>query len=280
MWELIGRVAVAFVLVKVGWSIVKGLYGSFLAAALGLNIDVKKMGKWAVVTGATDGIGKAFAFHLARRGINIVLVSRTPYKLQNVAAELSSKYNVETKIIDVDFTSTSIYERITKELEGLEIGILINNVGMSYDYPEYLTDIPDGNAMCQRLINCNILSLTMMSRIVLPGMVERRKGLIINLASLSATIPAPFLAIYAATKSYVESLSESMAIEYKSKGITVQCILPGFVVSNMSKIKRPSLMAPTPTAYVSSTLRTTGVEKRTGGYALHKLQMIWDCKVL
>nr|XP_027222549.1 very-long-chain 3-oxoacyl-CoA reductase-like [Penaeus vannamei] len=89
MWDLIGKAAVALVAARLGWSVLKGLYGSFLAAALGLNLKVKKTGEWAVVTGATDGIGKAYAFELARQGMKVVLVSRTAFKLQNVAAEIS-----------------------------------------------------------------------------------------------------------------------------------------------------------------------------------------------
>lgn len=71
----------------------------------------------------------------------------------------------------------------------------------------------------------------------------------------------------------MESLSVSLGAEYSSKGITVQCVMPGYVVSNMSKIRRPTLMAPTPTAYVKSTLKTLGIEKRTAGYYMHKLQV-------
>lgn len=271
MWELIGQLTVAYLAARVGFSFLKGIYSSFLAASLGLGFNLKKQGEWAVVTGATDGIGKAYAFALARRGFNLVLISRTPYKLQNVAAEINSKYGKETKIIDVDFTKLDIYERIKNELNGLDIGVLVNNVGMSYDHPEYFTQVDDD--LCSRLINCNIHSVSQMTRIVLPGMVERKRGLIINLASLSAVIPAPFLAVYAATKAYVESLSESLAVEYASKGVTIQSVLPGFVVSNMSKLKRPTLMAPTPDAFVRSTLKTTGIEKRTGGYHMHKLQI-------
>jgi len=273
MWEVIGKVAVAFIATRLGWSLIRGLYGSFIAATLGLNLKPKKTGEWAVVTGATDGIGKAFAFELAKQGMKIVLVSRTPFKLQNVAAEIGSKYSAETKIVDVDFTKSDIYERLKNELTGLDIGVLVNNVGMSYDYPEYYNKMENSEEEFQRLINVNVLSVTHMTRIVLPGMEERKRGLVINVASLSATIPAPLLAVYAATKAYVESLSSSLATEYRSKGVTVQCILPGFVVSNMSKIRRPTLMAPTPAAYVKTTLRTTGVEERTAGYYMHKLQI-------
>ncbi|XP_066986346.1 very-long-chain 3-oxoacyl-CoA reductase-like [Macrobrachium rosenbergii] len=273
MWEAIGKLSVAFLVLRFGWSLLKGVYGSFIAAALGLNLNVKKTGEWAVVTGATDGIGKAYAFELARRGMKVVLISRTPFKLQNVAAEINTKYGVETKIIDVDFTKDDIYDRIEKELQDLDIGVLVNNVGMSYDHPEYFNKIADADKVFDQLINCNVKSLTKMTRIVLPGMEERQRGLVINLSSLSSIIPAPFLAVYGATKAYIESLTESLGVEYASKNITFQCILPGYVVSNMSKIRRPTLMAPTPTAFVRSSLRTTGVEKRTAGYFMHKLQV-------
>jgi len=272
MWAIIGQLAVAYLGARVGFSLLKGLYSSFLAASLGLNLNLKKQGQWAVVTGATDGIGKAYALALAKKGMNIVLISRTPFKLQNVAAEINSAYGgIETKIIDVDFTKADIYDRIKNELKDLDIGVLVNNVGMSYDHPEYFTQVEDD--LCERLINCNIHSVSQMTRIVLPGMAERKRGVIINLASLSAVIPAPFLAVYAATKAYVESLSESLGVEYASKGVTIQCVLPGFVVSNMSKLKRPTLMAPTPRSFVHSTLKTTGIEKRTAGYFMHKLQI-------
>ncbi|XP_069937667.1 very-long-chain 3-oxoacyl-CoA reductase [Cherax quadricarinatus] len=273
MWEFIGKVAVALFIARIGWSLLKGVFGSFLAAAIRLNIDVKKTGEWAVVTGATDGIGRAYAFELARLGLKVVLVSRNPFKLQNVAAEINSKYGVDTKIIDVDFTKEDIYERLESEVGKLDVGVLVNNVGMSYDFPEYFTDISDCQEMCDRLINCNIKSLTHMTRIVLPGMVERKRGVIMNLSSLSSIIPAPLLAVYGATKAYVQSFSVSLAAEIASKGVTVQCVMPGFVVSNMSRIRRPTLMAPTPTAYVKSTLRTVGIEKCTAGYFMHKIQV-------
>ncbi|XP_050708807.1 very-long-chain 3-oxoacyl-CoA reductase-like [Eriocheir sinensis] len=272
MWELVGKAAVALVACRLGWSLVKGIYGCFLASILALNVNLKKTGEWAVVTGATDGIGKAYVFELARRGFKIVLVSRTAHKLQNVAAEVQSKHKTETKIIDVDFTRTDIYDRLEAELKGLDIGVLVNNVGMSYDHPEYFMQVENCKRMCENLINCNIVSLTEMTRIVLPGMVERKRGLILNLSSLSSTIPAPLLAVYGATKSYVRSFSESLGLEVASSGVTIQCLVPGFVVSNMSRIRRPTLMAPSPEVYVSTSLRTAGVEAQTAGYIMHKLQ--------
>lgn len=272
MWEAVGKLAVVLVASRLLWSLIKGIYGSFLASVIGLNVNLKKTGEWAVVTGATDGIGKAYVFELAKRGFKVVLVSRTPFKLQNVAAEVCTKYNTETKIIDVDFTRTDIYGRLEGELKNLDIGVLVNNVGMSYDHPEYFLEVEDCAKMCENLINCNIRSLTEMTRIVLPGMVARGRGLVLNLSSLSSTIPAPLLAVYGASKSYVRSFSESICEEVSGRGVTVQCLVPGFVVSNMSRIRRPTLMAPSPVAYVRASLRTAGVEKQTAGYFMHKIQ--------
>ncbi|XP_042857210.1 very-long-chain 3-oxoacyl-CoA reductase-like [Penaeus japonicus] len=257
MWELIGKAAVALVAARLGLSILKGIYGSFLAAALGLNLKVKKTGEWAVVTGATDGIGKAYAFELARQGMKVVLVSRTPFKLQNVAAEINSKYGTETKIIDVDFTKTDIYNRVRKELVSMHIGSSVGNVGMSYDHPEYFNNLENGDefSVYRVLLTQNIHICDNDEPSIHPGMEERKRGLIINVASLSATIPAPLLAVYAATKAYVEMCPAWL------------CYV------QLSKLKRPSLMIPTPTAYVRSTMKTTGIEKRTAGYFMHKLQI-------
>ncbi|KAB7497175.1 Very-long-chain 3-oxoacyl-CoA reductase-B [Armadillidium nasatum] len=210
---------------------------------------------------------------MARNGLNVILISRTPYKLQNVASEITSKYKVETKIIDVDFTKSDIYDRIAKELSNLEIGVLINNVGMSYDSPKYFTEVTE--KLISDLVSCNIISLTMMTKICVERMQKRKKGLILNVSSLSSLIPAPFLTVYGATKAYVVSFSKSLALEMRGSGVTVQCVTPGFVVSNMSGIKKPSIMTPTPTAYVRSSLKTAGIEESTGGYYMHKLQIMF-----
>ena len=124
----------------------------------------------------------------------------------------------------------------------------MNNVGMSYEHPQEFLEL--SSTYVDTLINLNIVSLNAMTRIVLPQMVERKKGAVINISSFSAAIPAPLLSVYSASKSYVDLLSQGMAKEYSSKGITVQCVLPGYVTSKLSKIRRPSLTVPTPNAFV------------------------------
>jgi len=249
-------------------------FAPWMLSFLKSPVDVTKLGQWAVVTGATDGIGKGYAHQLAKRGLNIMLVSRSPDKLQNVAAEIEEKYKVKTKIVDIDFTSgEDVYDRIVKETEGLEIGTLVNNVGMSYEYPEYFLEIEDCGKKCNTLIDCNIRSVIHVTRAILPGMVTRRRGAVINMSSLSATAPSPLLSVYAATKSFVIQFTGDLEYEYRSKGIVIQCVAPGYVVSNMSKLKRPAFWSPSPNTFAKSALGFLGVHSFTTGYWFHNIMM-------
>lgn len=246
-------------------------------------MNLKEMGRWAVVTGATDGIGKAYAEALAKLGIDIVLISRTKAKLEAVAAEIESKHHVSTKIIETDFTDDSYeaYHTIEKQLYGLEIGVLINNVGMTYPYPEYFLELPDRGKLYSQIIKCNICSVTSMTGIVLPQMVERKKGVIVNVSSVAAILPAPLLTVYGASKIFIEKFSKDLACEYSKLGIVIQCIVPGYIATKMSKIKRSTWMAPSPDVYVKSALRTIGVQQCTTGYFPHTLMVgalnLMDC---
>lgn len=156
------------------------------------------------------------------------------------------------------------------EIADLDIGILVNNVGVSCSHPDYYADID--KEMHHNIVNVNIVSINEMTRIVLPKMVAKKKGAIINIASISADTPTPLLAAYAASKSYVDSLTRAIQTEYRKKGIIVQAVLPGFVCSNMSKIRKPSLIAPSPDTYVASALNTIGIADKTYGYWPHELQ--------
>ncbi|XP_047631901.1 very-long-chain 3-oxoacyl-CoA reductase [Phacochoerus africanus] len=229
------------------------------------------LGEWAVVTGGTDGIGKSYAEELAKRGMKIVLISRSQDKLDQVSSEISEKFKVETKTIAVDFTSEDIYDKIKASLAGLNIGVLVNNVGMSYEYPEYFLDIPDLDNTIKKLITVNALSVCKMTRLVLPGMVERSKGAILNISSASGMYPVPLLTIYSATKAFVDFFSQCLHEEYKSKGIIVQSVLPYYVATKLAKIKRPTWDKPSPETFVKSAMKTIGVQSRTNGYPIHSL---------
>jgi 17beta-estradiol 17-dehydrogenase / very-long-chain 3-oxoacyl-CoA reductase len=204
--------------------------------------------------------------------MNIVLVSRTLSKLQTVAKEIEEAFNVETAVIDVDFTSgPEIYDKIKEKVQGKEIGVLVNNVGLSYSTPDYFLSIPDREKMIQNIIRCNITSMPMMCSIILPQMVQRKKGVVINISSLSAIIPAANLTIYSGSKAFADKFSEDLAAEYEHQGIIVQSVLPGFVATNMTKMKKGSFMAPLPKQFVESALKTVGFTFHTTGYLPHAI---------
>ena len=150
------------------------------------------------------------------------------------------------------------------------MGLLANNVGMSYDHPEYFLEIQDGAVRSQALVDCNINSMLKVTRAVLPAMVSRRRGAVINLSSFSA-FGAPLLSIYSACKAFVLQWSADMEMEYSGRGITFMCAYPCYVVSNMSKIRRANWSTPTPGAYARSLLSQLGCVSSTTGYWAHDL---------
>lgn len=271
--EFIGLASLVVFGGKLACSILSFFYRRIIATPFDLR---KSGGEWALVTGATDGIGKAYAFALAKKGLNIILVSRTPFKLQNVAADIESKYKgIKTKIVDIDFansTSAEYLPRVEEAIRGLKVGVLVNNVGMSYDHPEPFLNITPQRV--DDLIRVNIVTVNELTRLILPQMVERKKGAIINISSMSGAMCTPLLTVYAGTKAYVDRFTEGLVMEYGNKGIVIQCILPGPVVSNMSKIRRPDVVTPLPEAFVASCLARLGIESRTTGYWSHDM-MLW-----
>lgn len=259
-------------ILKFSLAVLRWVYVSFLRPAKNL----KKYGSWALITGPTDGIGKGFAFQIARKGINLVLVGRNPDKLKEVSDAILAKYGkVQIKTVVVDFAGDldAGVQRISETIEGLDVGVLINNVGVSYPYARFFHEVDE--ELLKNLIKVNVEGTTKVTQAVLAGMIKRKKGAIVNIGSGDAiVIPSdPLYSVYAATKAYIDQFSRCLHVEYKKSGIDVQCQVPLYVATKMASIKRSSFFVPSPEGYARAGLGWIGYEPRCTPYWPHSL--IW-----
>ncbi|KAJ8347703.1 hypothetical protein SKAU_G00262920 [Synaphobranchus kaupii] len=271
---VIGGFSFLFYFLKFSWKVWWGVRVYVLSEYW--KTDLRKYGQWAVVTGATAGIGRAYANELAKRGLDILLVSRSEEKLHTVAMEIERLYGRKTCVIQADFTEGhAIYPAIAEGLHNLDIGILVNNVGMNYAGElRYFLDIANPEQRITEVINCNILSVTQMTRLVLPHMVEKGKGLIINVSSEAASQPQPMLTLYCATKIFVTYFSRCLNSEYSSQGVTVQCVAPCLVSTNMTRNLTVTNFMKSAPDYAREALNTVGHSSHTSGCLSHALQHI------
>jgi short-subunit dehydrogenase len=185
----------------------------------------------ALVTGASSGIGEALAHCFAEAGHNLVLVARSVGKLEALARELAQRHEVKVWVEPADLAAEGAAAQLAATLRRKRrpIDVLVNNAGVLYQGP--FTGMQP--QLHQQLIDLNITGLTALLAHLLPPMVARGRGRVLNVASIAAFQPVPTLATYAATKAYVLSLTESLAEELKGSGVTVTALCPGITATNM-----------------------------------------------
>jgi uncharacterized protein len=179
----------------------------------------------ALITGASSGIGFEFAHLFARDGHDLVLVARTENKLRDLASRLESEFGIVATVIAADLAKPNAAQEIlvTLQVHEIEIDALVNNAGFGLGGPFVETDLQRELEMIQ----VNIVALTALTKLLLPAMVSRRSGRILNVASTAAFQPGPLMAVYYATKAYVLSFSEAIADELRGTGVTVTALCPG-----------------------------------------------------
>ncbi|KAI6027064.1 hypothetical protein EDC04DRAFT_3116205 [Pisolithus marmoratus] len=218
-------------------------------------------GAWAVVTGASDGIGREFALQLGSAGFNVLLVARNQAMLSSVANEIAERTagRVESKLFLIDFAKNDkeAFDSLKTLLANLEVGVLINNVGKSHVMPTYFAETADQEN--EEIVAINVESMIRVTRAVLPGMVQRKRGLILNVGSFAGQIPSPMLATYSGTKAFVSTFTSALAEEVWTHNIIVQHLNTYFVVSKMSNIRKSSALVPTARAYVRAALSKVGL---------------------
>ncbi|KAK2733754.1 hypothetical protein FQN57_001941 [Myotisia sp. PD_48] len=244
------------------WSFTRAFLSIFVLPGKSLR-NYGPKGSWAVITGASDGLGKEYALQLARAGYNIVLVSRSVSKLEAVAQEITQNNGtIQTKILDMDFAEdySEDYSRLQKMIEHLDVAILVNNVGRSHAIPvPFLSTDRDE---LDDIITINCLGTLRITQAVAQGMVERKRGLILTMGSFAGLFPTPLLATYAGSKAFLQAWSTALAGELEPSGVTVQFVQSYLVTSAMSKIRRPTMLIPNARNFVRSVLSHVG---RSGG---------------
>jgi len=179
----------------------------------------------AIITGASGGIGRDLADLLAQDRHNLVLVARNLNRLEAVAEVLRHRYQVKVKVIAADLSRPGATEEVARTLETaqIQVDVLINNAGLGRLGPFRSNDLAAELAMIQ----VNVVALTALTKHCVRGMVSRRHGRILNVASTAAFQPGPLMAVYYATKAYVLSFSEALANELADTGVTVTALCPG-----------------------------------------------------
>jgi len=178
-----------------------------------------------LVTGASSGIGLELAGCLAADGHDVVLVARRRDRLEDVGRELARRYGVRWWAIAADLAHPAAPGEIVRQLQsfGVSVDLLVNNAGFGALGPLATLD-PE---TLGRMLEVNVVALTRLTRLLLPGMLERRSGRILNVASTAGFVPGPLMAVYYASKAYVISLSEALAEELRGSGVTVTVLCPG-----------------------------------------------------
>jgi short-subunit dehydrogenase len=179
----------------------------------------------ALVTGASSGIGAVFAEQLAAAGADLVLVARRAEALDEVAARLADRHGVDVVTIPADLAQAGAARRLAGEVaaRGLQIDVLVNNAGFATHGAFVEADAP---RMGQE-IALNVGCVVELTHELVPGMVERGYGAVVNVASTAAFQPVPFMAVYGATKSFVLAFSEALWGELSDKGVAVLALCPG-----------------------------------------------------
>ena len=180
-------------------------------------------GPWALVTGASSGIGREFARQLAAHGLSVVLVARRAERLAELAAEVTARHGVAARIVPIDLCYDGFLDTIRAATDGLAIGLLVNSAGFAHTGP-FLDAPPDD---LNRLLNLNVRAPMALARAYGPAMRDRGHGGIIFLSSVTGFVGTPQWSLYSASKGFNLLLGEALAAECRAAGVAVMALAPG-----------------------------------------------------
>jgi len=225
---------------------------------------------WAVVTGASDGLGKGFCEELAKEGFNIVLMARNKEKMQIVSKELQQiNPNIQTQIIVIDFKEANkpeIFQEPFTQLQKLDVSILVNNVGV--DLLGHYDKLLEQQEL--ELIILNIYPLVRLTKALLPSFIKRKKRSgIINVGSTCGLRPMPYFTVYSSTKAFNNFFSQALSIEYP--GVDILSLQPLYISTPLTHHKALGPDTVSPRECARGTLDDLGFTRRTFGHWKHKI---------
>jgi uncharacterized protein len=228
------------------------------------------MKKTALITGASSGIGLELARVFAKNHHHLVLVARTEAKLRHLADELHAKYDTQVKVIPKDLSIQTAGEELYEDLQnqGIEVDVLVNNAGLGgvgrFAETDYARDL--------QMVKVNILALVQLTKLFVQGMMVRKRGKIMNIASVAAFQPGPNMAVYFATKAFVLSFSEAIAQELKSSGVTVTAVCPGITQTGFfteANVEMPSVPFSNWLIQTAAEVAESGYQAMKAGKSVH-----------
>ena len=223
----------------------------------------QRYGPWAVVTGASAGIGTEYALRIAERGVNVVLVARRRDRLEDLASTIEDMYRVEARVAPADLTSRDIVEVLQPAISDIDIGLLVNCAGIGTSGP-FLDQDP---GVQESMLSLNCRAPMLLTHEIAQGMRDRGRGGVIVVSSVSGFCAARGMTTYNATKAWDLLFAEGLASELRRDGVDVQAMCPGGTLTEFQRVAglEPANLGPlrrlmftTPTAVVATSLRALG----------------------
>ncbi|XP_023211995.1 inactive hydroxysteroid dehydrogenase-like protein 1 [Centruroides sculpturatus] len=236
--------------------------------------DFKKYGEWVVITGGSAGIGKCTAQQLAKFGLNLVLVSNESEELKMTAEDIQAEFGVKCCDVMADLTGgKKAYDSLWAKIQDKDVGIFINCAGIDGKSPCLFLEETERNIQIMMALNMNVVVDTTYR--LCNYYLKKKKGVIVNISSLSSFFPTPYYATYSACKKFVDDFSKAVMTELSGTNVTLQSLTPFFVNTRMLSDK-PYLMTlgpfvPSTETFCQSWAKSIGISNTCSGFWLHEV---------
>jgi short-subunit dehydrogenase len=195
-------------------------------------MHIQQARKKALITGATSGIGAAYARGLAEQGYDLIITGRRRDIIEAFAKEIEKKYSVRTDVVIAELSDTADLNMLIERIQSSDlIDVLVNNAGFTTKGFYHQEDIIEQ----EKMVLVHVIAMMKLTHAVLPGMIERKAGTIINVASLQAVTPMSLSTTYSSAKAFIKNFSICLHCELRAHGIKIQCVLPGFTRTDLGR---------------------------------------------